>query len=64
MDKKELDELKKEIIKDLMKKIDSEFKDIKDSQLTESDVRKIIVKSLGNLFKVLWSRKGTWADQV
>ena len=33
-------------------------------KFTEDEVKKITVKTLSNLFRVLWNRKGTWSDAV
>lgn len=64
MTKKEEESFKKEIIKELKPFIEKEIEKIVKGKFTEEDVKKITVKTLTNLFKVLWNRKGTWSDAV
>ena len=53
---KDTESLKKEIIKELKKVVKDKF--------TEEEIKKVTVKTLTNLFRVLWNRKGTWSDAV
>jgi len=64
MTKKEEESFKKEIIKELKPFIEKEIEKIVKGKFTEEEVKKITVKTLTNLFKVLWNRKGTWSDAV
>jgi len=64
MTKKEEESFKKEIIKELKPFIEKEIEKIVKGKFTEEDVKKITVKTLTNLFRVLWNRKGTWSDAV
>ena len=61
---KERESLKKEIVKELKPFIEKEIEKIVKGKFTEDEVKKITVKTLSNLFKVLWNRKGTWSDAV
>ena len=64
MTKKEEESFKKEIIKELKPFIEKEIEKIVKGRFTEEEVKKITVKTLTNLFRVLWNRKGTWSDAV
>jgi hypothetical protein len=64
MTKKEEESFKKEIIKELKPFIEKEIEKIVKGKFTEDEVKKITVKTLSNLFRVLWNRKGTWSDAV
>jgi hypothetical protein len=64
MTKKEEESLKKEIIKELKPFIEKEIEKVVKGKFTEDEVKKVTVKTLTNLFKVLWNRKGTWSDAV
>ncbi len=64
MTNKEHESLKKEIIKELKPFIEKEIKNISKDKFTDEQIKKITVKTLSNLFKVLWNRKGTWSDAV
>jgi len=64
MTKKEQESFKKEIIKELKPFIEKEIEKIVKGKFTEDEVKKITVKTLTNLFRVLWNRKGTWSDAV
>jgi|688.fasta_scaffold2852790_1 hypothetical protein len=64
MTKKEEESFKKEIIKELKPFIEKEIEKIVKGKFTEEEVKKITVKTLTNLFRVLWNRKGTWSDAV
>jgi hypothetical protein len=61
---KERESLKKEIIKELKPFIEKEIEKVVKGKFTEDEVKKITVKTLSNLFRVLWNRKGTWSDAV
>lgn len=61
---KDTESLKKEIIKELKPFIEKEIKKVVKDKFTEDEVKKITVKTLTNLFRVLWNRKGTWSDAV
>ena len=61
---KENESLKKEIIKELKPFIEKEIEKVVKGKFTEDEVKKITVKTLSNLFRVLWNRKGTWSDAV
>lgn len=61
---KENESLKKEIIKELKPFIEKEIEKVVKGKFTENEVKKITVKTLSNLFRVLWNRKGTWSDAV
>jgi hypothetical protein len=61
---KDTESLKKEIIKELKPFIEKEIKKVVKDKFTEDEVKKITVKTLSNLFRVLWNRKGTWSDAV
>lgn len=56
--------LKKEIVKELKPFIEKEIKKMFKDNITDENIKKVTVKTLGNLFKVLWNRKGTWSDAV
>lgn len=56
--------LKKEIVKELKPFIEKEIKKMFKDNITDEKIKKVTVKTLGNLFKVLWNRKGTWSDAV
>ena len=64
MTNKEHESLKKEIIKELKPFIEKEIKNISKDMFTDEQIKKITVKTLSNLFRVLWNRKGTWSDSV
>ena len=64
MTKKEEESFKKEIIKELKPFIEKEIEKIVKGKFTEEEVKKITVKTLTNLFRVLWNRKGTWSDAI
>ncbi len=64
MTKKEEESFKKDIIKELKPFIEKEIEKIVKGKFTEDEVKKITVKTLSNLFRVLWNRKGTWSDAV
>jgi hypothetical protein len=64
MTNKEQESLKKEIIKELKPFIEKEIKNISKDKFTDEQIKKVTVKTLSNLFKVLWNRKGTWSDAV
>jgi hypothetical protein len=64
MTNKEQESLKKEIIKELKPFIEKEIKSIVKDKFTDEQIKKITVKTLTNLFRVLWNRKGTWSDAV
>lgn len=64
MTKKEEESFKKEIIKELKPFIEKEIEKIVRGKFTEDEVKKITVKTLTNLFRVLWNRKSTWSDAV
>ena len=64
MTNKEHESLKKEIIKELKPFIEKEIKNISKDMFTDEQIKKITVKTLTNLFKVLWNRKGTWSDAI
>ena len=56
--------LKKEIIKELKPFIEKEIKKVVKDSFSDEQIKKITVKTLTNLFRVLWNRKGTWSDAV
>jgi hypothetical protein len=64
MTNKEHESLKKEIIKELKPFIEKEIKNISKDMFTDEQIKKITVKTLSNLFRVLWNRKGTWSDAI
>ncbi len=64
MTKKEEESFKKEIIKELKPFIEKEIKNIVKDKFTDDEIKKVTVKTLSNLFRVLWNRKGTWSDAV
>jgi hypothetical protein len=61
---KDAESLKKEIIKELKPFIEKELKKVVKDKFTEDEIKKVTVKTLTNLFRVLWNRKGTWSDAV
>jgi hypothetical protein len=61
---KDTESLKKEIIKELKPFIEKELKKMVKDKFTEEEIKKVTVKTLTNLFRVLWNRKGTWSDAV
>jgi hypothetical protein len=61
---KENESLKKEIIKELKPFIEKEIEKVVKGKFTEDEIKKVTVKTLTNLFRVLWNRKGTWSDAV
>jgi hypothetical protein len=61
---KENESLKKEIIKELKPFIEKEIEKVVKGKFTEDEIKKVTVKTLSNLFRVLWNRKGTWSDAV
>jgi hypothetical protein len=61
---KDTESLKKEIIKELKPFIEKEIKKVVKDKFTEEEIKKVTVKTLTNLFRVLWNRKGTWSDSV
>jgi hypothetical protein len=64
MTNKEQESLKREIIKELKPFIEKEIKNISKDKFTDEQIKKVTVKTLSNLFKVLWNRKGTWSDAI
>jgi hypothetical protein len=64
MTNKEKESLKKEVVKELKPFIEKEIKNIVKDKFTDEQIKKITVKTLTNLFRVLWNRKGTWSDAV
>jgi hypothetical protein len=64
MTKKEEESLKKEIIKELKPFLEKEIQKIVKDKFTDDEIKKVTVKTLSNLFRVLWNRKGTWSDAV
>jgi hypothetical protein len=64
MTKKEEESLKKEIIKELKPFLEKEIQKVVKDKFTDEQVKKVTVKTLSNLFRVLWNRKGTWSDAV
>jgi len=64
MTNKEQESLKREIVKELKPFIEKEIKNISKDKFTDEQIKKITVKTLSNLFRVLWNRKGTWSDAV
>jgi hypothetical protein len=64
MTKKEEESLKKEIIKELKPFLEKEIQKVVKDKFTDDQVKKVTVKTLSNLFRVLWNRKGTWSDAV
>lgn len=61
---KDTESLKKEIVKELKPFIEKELKKIVKDKFSDEQVKKVTVKTLTNLFKVLWNRKSTWSDAV
>jgi hypothetical protein len=61
---KDTESLKKEIIKELKPFIEKELKKVVKDKFTDEQIKKVTVKTLTNLFRVLWNRKGTWSDAV
>jgi len=64
MTKKEEESLKKEIVKELKPFLEKEIQKVVKDKFTDDQVKKVTVKTLSNLFRVLWNRKGTWSDAV
>jgi hypothetical protein len=64
MTNKEQESLKKEIIKELKPFIEKEIKNITKDKFNDDEIKRVTVKTLSNLFRVLWNRKGTWSDAV
>jgi hypothetical protein len=64
MTKKEEESLKKEIVKELKPFLEKEIQKIVKDKFTDEQIKKVTVKTLSNLFRVLWNRKGTWGDAV
>ena len=64
MTKKEEESLKKEIVKELKPFLEKEIEKVVKGRFTEDEIKKVTVKTLSNLFRVLWNRKGTWGDAV
>jgi flagellar basal body-associated protein FliL len=64
MTKKEEESLKKEIVKELKPFLEKEIQKVVKDKFTDDEIKKVTVKTLTNLFKVLWNRKGTWSDAV
>jgi hypothetical protein len=64
MTKKEEESLKREIIKELKPFLQKEIQKVVKDKFTDDEIKKVTVKTLSNLFRVLWNRKGTWSDAV
>ena len=64
MTKKEEESLKREIVKELKPFLEKEIQKVVKDKFTDDQIKKVTVKTLTNLFKVLWNRKGTWSDAV
>jgi hypothetical protein len=64
MTKKEEESLKREIVKELKPFLEKEIQKVVKDKFTDDEIKKVTVKTLTNLFKVLWNRKGTWSDAV
>lgn len=64
MTKKEEESLKREIVKELKPFLEKEIEKVVKGKFTEDEIKKVTVKTLSNLFRVLWNRKGTWGDAV
>jgi hypothetical protein len=64
MTKKEEESLKREIVKELKPFLEKEIQKVVKDKFTDDEIKKVTVKTLSNLFKVLWNRKGTWSDAV
>jgi hypothetical protein len=64
MTKKEEESLKREIIKELKPFLEKEIQKVVKDKFTDDEIKKVTVKTLSNLFRVLWNRKGTWSDAV
>jgi hypothetical protein len=64
MTKKEEESLKREIVKELKPFLEKEIQKVVKGKFTEDEIKKVTVKTLSNLFRVLWTRKGTWGDAV
>ncbi len=64
MTKKEEESLKREIVKELKPFLEKEIEKVVKGKFTENEIKKVTVKTLSNLFRVLWNRKGTWGDAV
>lgn len=64
MTKKEEESLKREIVKELKPFLEKEIQKVVKDKFTDDQVKRVTVKTLSNLFRVLWNRKGTWSDAV
>ena len=64
MTKKEEESLKREIVKELKPFLEKEIQKVVKNKFTDDEIKKVTVKTLSNLFRVLWNRKGTWSDAV
>ena len=64
MTKKEEESLKKEIVKELKPFLEKEIQKVVKDKFTDDEIKKVTVKTLSNLFRVLWNRKGTWSDAL
>ena len=64
MTKKEEESLKREIVKELKPFLEKEIQKVVKDKFTDDEIKKVTVKTLSNLFRVLWNRKGTWSDSV
>jgi hypothetical protein len=64
MTKKEQESLKREIVKELKPFLEKEIQKVVKDKFTDDEIKKVTVKTLSNLFRVLWNRKGTWSDAV
>jgi hypothetical protein len=64
MTKKEEESLKREIVKELKPFLEKEIQKVVKDKFTDDEIKKVTVKTLSNLFRVLWNRKGTWSDAV
>lgn len=64
MTKKEQESFKKEIIKELKPFIEKEIKNIVKDKFSEDEIKEITIKTLSNLFRVLWNRKSTWSSAL
>jgi hypothetical protein len=64
MTKKEEESLKKEIVKELKPFLEKEIQKVVKDKFSDDEIKKVTVKTLSNLFRVLWNRKGTWSDAV
>ncbi len=64
MTKKEEESLKREIVKELKPFLEKEIQKVVKDKFNDDEIKKVTVKTLSNLFRVLWNRKGTWSDAV